>query len=54
VLEAVHSGEMSQEHVTNYLKLREESEFGQLSYAEKRKKDRNFGRYVKSAKKDLT
>jgi ribosome biogenesis GTPase len=44
---------MSQEHFENYLKLREESEFYQMSYAEKRKKDRDFGRYIKSAKKDL-
>jgi ribosome biogenesis GTPase len=53
VLEAVHTGEISQEHVENYLKLREESEFYQMSYAEKRKKERDFGRYIKSAKKGL-
>jgi len=53
VLEAVNSGEISREHVESYLKLREESEFHQLSYAEKRKKDRAFGRYIKSAKKDF-
>ncbi len=53
VLEAVRSGELSQEHFENYLKLKEESEFYEMSYAEKRKKDRNFGRYLKSAKKDL-
>jgi ribosome biogenesis GTPase / thiamine phosphate phosphatase len=53
VLEAVHSGEMTQEHLDNYLKLRGESEFHELSYAEKRKKDRDFGRFLKSAKKDL-
>ena len=47
VLEAVHSGEMSQEHFENYLKLREESDFYQMSSAEKRKKDRDFGRYIK-------
>jgi ribosome biogenesis GTPase len=50
VLEAVNSGEISQEHYDNYIKLREESEFYQMSYAEKRKKDRDFGRYIKSAK----
>ena len=53
VLEALRSGEIVQEHYENYLKLREESEFHQMSYAEKRKKDRDFGRYIKSAKKDL-
>ena len=53
VLEAVNSGEISREHFENYLKLSEESEFYQMSHAEKRKKDRDFGRYIKSAKKDL-
>lgn len=53
VLEALHSGEMGREHFENYLKLREESAFYQLSHAEKRKKERDFGRYVKSAKKHL-
>jgi ribosome biogenesis GTPase len=53
VLEAVNSGALSQEHYDNYIKLREESEFYQMSYVAKRKKDRDFGRYIKSAKKDL-
>lgn len=53
VLEAMNSGDISQAHYDNYIKLREESEFHQMSYIEKRKKDRNFGRYIKSAKKDL-
>jgi ribosome biogenesis GTPase len=53
VLEAVKSGVISQEHYENYLKLREESGFYQMSYAERRKKDRDFGRFIKSAKKDL-
>lgn len=53
VLAAVSSGELGQEHYDNYVKLRNESEFYQLSYAEKRKKDRNFGKFIKSAKKDL-
>ncbi|MHC1745487.1 MAG: ribosome small subunit-dependent GTPase A [Syntrophobacteraceae bacterium] len=53
VLEAVRSGDISREHFENYLKLREESQFYQMSYAEKRKKDRGFGRFIKSAKKNL-
>lgn len=52
VLEAVKSGVVRQEHYDNYRKLREESEFQQMSHAEKRKKDRDFGRYIKSAKKE--
>jgi ribosome biogenesis GTPase len=50
---AVASGGLSQEHFDNCLKLREESDFSQMSYAEKRKKDRDFGRFIKSAKKGL-
>jgi len=53
VIEAMKSGEISQEHYENFMKLTEESEFYDMSYAEKRKKDRDFGRYIKSAKKDL-
>ena len=53
VLAAVDSGEIGREHFENYLKLRDESAFYQMSYAEKRKKDRNFGRFIKSVKKGL-
>ena len=53
VLEAVESGEISRAHVENYLKLRKESEFYRMSHAERRKKDRDFGRFIKSAKRDL-
>ena len=53
VLEAVEAGDISREHFENYLKLRKESDFYQMSHAEKRKKDRDFGRYIKSVKKDL-
>jgi ribosome biogenesis GTPase len=49
----VESGAIKREHLDNYLKLTEESEFHQMSYAEKRKKDRDFGKFVKSVKKDL-
>jgi ribosome biogenesis GTPase len=53
VLDAVKGGAISQEHYESYVKLRGESEFYQMSYAERRKKDRAFGRFIKSAKKDL-
>lgn len=53
VLQALESGEIDREHHENFLKLRRESEYHQMSYAEKRKKDKNFGRYIKSVKKDL-
>lgn len=53
VMEALNAGEIDREHYDNFIKLRDESEFYQMSYAEKRRKNRDFGRYIKSAKKDL-
>jgi ribosome biogenesis GTPase len=53
VREAIEAGEIGREHYENYLKLRKESEFYEMSYAERRKKDRDFGKYIRSAKKDL-
>lgn len=53
VLEALARGEIDAGHYDNFVKLRSESEFHQLSHAEKRKKDRDFGKFIKSAKKDL-
>jgi ribosome biogenesis GTPase len=53
VREALASGGIGQDHYANYLKLREESAFYRMSYAEKRRKDRDFGRYLKSAKRNL-
>jgi ribosome biogenesis GTPase len=53
VLEAVDSGDISREHFENYLKLRREAKFYEMSDAEKRKKDRDFGKHIKSAKRDL-
>jgi ribosome biogenesis GTPase len=50
---AILAGEISQESLDSFLKLKEETTFNDMSYAEKRKKDRDFGRYIKSAKKDL-
>lgn len=53
VLEAVQAGVLSRDHYENYLKLREEADFYQMSHAERRKKDRDFGKFLKSAKKDF-
>lgn len=53
VIEAVDSGKISRESFDNYHKLRKESEFHQMSYTEKRKKDKDFGKYIKSVKKNL-
>lgn len=53
VLHALDAGEVDRAHYENYLKLREEAEFSRMSDLEKRRKDRDFGRYIKSVKKDL-
>jgi ribosome biogenesis GTPase len=53
VRKALEVGEIDAEHYQNFIKLRDESEYHQLSSAEKRKKDREFGKFIKSAKKDL-
>lgn len=53
VLKAIESGVLDPDHYDNFLKLRSESEHYQASYVERRKKDKAFGKYIKSAKKDL-
>jgi ribosome biogenesis GTPase len=53
VLSALDSGEIDREHYDNYIKLRDESDYYEMSYVEKRKKDRDFGRYIKSVKKSM-
>jgi ribosome biogenesis GTPase len=49
LLAAVENGELSHDRHQNYLKLLKESEYHEMSYAEKRKKDRKFGQFIKSA-----
>ncbi|MDI6809064.1 MAG: ribosome small subunit-dependent GTPase A [Candidatus Eisenbacteria bacterium] len=51
LLMAVESGELSEARYQSYLKLLKESEYHEMSYVEKRKKDKAFGRFIKSAMK---
>ena len=53
VLAAVTSGELSEERYSSYMKLKKESEYHEMSYVDKRKKDRAFGRFIKSAKEQM-
>ncbi|OGS82032.1 MAG: ribosome small subunit-dependent GTPase A [Gallionellales bacterium GWA2_59_43] len=48
---AIESGELNPEHYQSYLKLKAESEFNEMSYVDKRNKDRAFGKFVKSVLK---
>lgn len=43
---AIGRGELSEEHLQNYLKLQKEAEFNDRSYVESRQKDRAFGRFL--------
>jgi len=53
VLLALENGTISEERFQSYLKLKKEAKFNALSYVEKRKKDRAFGRFIKTAKKSI-
>ncbi len=53
VLAALGSGEMNRERYENYHRLRKEAEFFGSSALERRDKDRCFGKFMKTAKKDL-
>lgn len=48
---AIDRNEVSEAHLRNYLKLRKESEFHELSLTERRNKDRAFGRFMHNYKK---
>jgi ribosome biogenesis GTPase len=50
---ALASGELDAGHYQNFLKLQSESEYLQMSYAEKRKKEKDFGRFIQSVQKRL-
>ena len=53
VLTAVSNGELSKDRYSSYMKLRKESQYHEMSYVDKRKKDRAFGRFIKSAMKQM-
>jgi ribosome biogenesis GTPase len=48
---AIERHEMSEEHLRNFLKLQKEADFNDLSYVDRRKKDRAFGRFLHTYKK---
>jgi ribosome biogenesis GTPase len=51
LLAAVERGELDRARYQSYLQLTRESDFHEMSYLERRRKDREFGRMVKSAMK---
>ncbi|MGD9387337.1 MAG: ribosome small subunit-dependent GTPase A [Gammaproteobacteria bacterium] len=48
---AIESGSLSAERYQSYVKLRKETEYHDSSYVERRRKDREFGRFVNSVMK---
>ena len=51
LLAALENGELNKERYQSYLSLLKESEYYQMSYVEKRERDRKFGQFIKSATK---
>jgi len=51
VLEALKNGSLDQRQYDNYIKLRKETDYYERSYLESRKRDKEFGKMVKSIMK---
>ena len=52
ILAALKDGIISQERYQNFVKLNKESAFNEMSYLEKKRKDKKFGKFVKSVMKE--
>ena len=52
ILAAISEGELSKQRYNNYIKMKNESAFNEMSYSEKRKKDKDFGKMIKSVMKN--
>lgn len=50
VIKAVQEGNLSEKRYQNYLKIRRESEFYEMSYLERRRKDKKFGKMCREVK----
>ena len=51
ILAAVDEGGLVEQRYQNYIKIKKESAFNEMSYFEKRKKDKDFGKFIKSVQK---
>jgi ribosome biogenesis GTPase len=49
----MEKGDLSEDRYVSYLKLKKESAYYEMSYLDKRKKDKAFGRFLKSVKKHM-
>ena len=48
---AIENGDLSEERYQTFVKLMKESDFHEMSYVERRQKDKQFGLMVRSVKK---
>jgi ribosome biogenesis GTPase len=53
VLEALERGEISEERYKNYLKIHKESQYNEMSYVEKRQKEKKWGKFFNSTMKEI-
>jgi len=53
VLKALNQGKLDKEKYNNYINLKKESEYYEMSEIEKKEKERDFGRFLKNAKKEI-
>lgn len=53
VLSALKSGRLDESKYSNYINLKKEAEHYEMTELEKREKDRQFGKFIKTAKKEL-
>ena len=53
VLAALKEGTISRERYQNYMKMHKESIYYEMSYLEKRRKNKQFGKLIKSVKKQI-
>ena len=51
VLSAVKNGRLSEKRYENYIKMKKEAAYNEMSYFEKRQKDKEFGKFVKTVMK---
>jgi len=51
ILQALNDGELDQKRYQNFIGMKKESDFYDMSYLEKKKKDKAFGKMVKTAMK---
>ncbi|MBU0689725.1 MAG: ribosome small subunit-dependent GTPase A [Gammaproteobacteria bacterium] len=52
IRKAIDKGELNAAHYQSFLKLKAESDFNEMSYMDKRKKDKAFGKMIRTVLKD--